>query len=51
MPHMNESMLANMPKLLTAVMNATKNMVSDAEKGYSEKDMDEQLQSELDEEI
>lgn len=44
-------MIVKVPKLLVATLNATKIIVAEAEKGYSEKDMDEQLQTELDEEI
>lgn len=51
MPHMNQEMIAKVPMLLVAVLNATKAIIADAEKGYSDKDMDEQLQNELDEEI
>lgn len=45
MPHMNEEMIAKVPKLLSAVLTATKNIVAEAEKGYNDKDMDEQLQA------
>lgn len=41
--------MTKVPKLLAATLTATKSIVSEVEKGYSDKDMDEQLQNELDE--
>lgn len=49
MPHCTEQMLTNLPQLLNSALAVTKQIVKEIETDYSAKDMDEELQNEMDE--
>ena len=50
MPFCTEQMLTNLPQLLNSALAVTKQMVKEIESEYASKEMDEELQNEMDEE-
>lgn len=50
MPHCTEQMLATLPQLLNSALAVTKQIVKEIETEYASKEMDEDLQNEMDEE-
>ena len=51
MPSMNEQMIAKMPEMMQAVLVLVKNLTSEIEKSYADKEMDEALEEEMGDEI
>jgi DNA-binding transcriptional regulator GbsR (MarR family) len=50
MPHCTEQMLTTLPQLLNSSLAVTKQIVKEIETEYSSKEMDDDLQNEMDEE-